>query len=94
MTTRLYTGNLPYSVSDVELRAYFEDQGYSVEEAVVVEDSETRRSRGFGFVTLGTEEEAEKAVSELNDADFGGRRLQVSEARPKPARGGSRRRDD
>lgn len=79
---RLYIGNLPWSVDDNKLAELFSKYP-SVVSAVVILDKETRRSRGFGFVELSNDEEALKAVEEMNGADVEGRKLVVNEARPR-----------
>ncbi len=86
MTTKLYVGNLPWSTSEEELRQMFTEMG-TVESVALITDRETGRSRGFGFVEL-DEEGAQKAISELNGKDMGGRALRVNEAQDKPRRTG------
>ncbi len=86
MTTKLYVGNLPWSTSEEELRQMFTEMG-SVESVALITDRETGRSRGFGFVEL-DDEGAQKAISELNGKDMGGRALRVNEAQDKPRRTG------
>jgi len=83
MSTRLFVGNLPFAVTDKELAELFSGAG-SVVEAKVMMDKFTGRSRGFGFVTMATEVEAQSAVSLLHGSDIEGRSLAVSEARPRP----------
>jgi len=82
MGNRLYVGNLPYSVTELDLRDLFSPMG-TVTEAKIVTDRETGRSRGFGFVEMVNDADAEGAISMWNVKDFGGRMLTVSEARPK-----------
>lgn len=82
MNTRLFVGNLSFSVTDKALSDLFAQAG-SVKEAKVVMDKFTGRSRGFGFVTLATEAEAEKAIALFHGVGAGGRALVVSEARPR-----------
>ena len=82
---KIYVGNLPYSTNDVELRQMFEAHG-AVDNASVVMDRESGRSRGFGFVEMGNQSEAEAAINALNGQDMGGRALTVNEARPKEPR--------
>ena len=89
MGKRLYVGNLPYTISDSELQQLFEQHG-SVTSAQVVMDRDTGRSKGFGFVEMGTDAEAQAAITALHGAEFGGRTLTVNEARPKPEGGGGR----
>lgn len=83
----IYVGNLPYGAGDNELRELFEQYG-TVSSARVITDRDTGRSKGFGFVEIPDQAEAEKAVSALNDEDFMGRPLRVNEAQPKEGRGG------
>lgn len=87
MATKLYVGNLSFRTTSEELRDLFSQAG-TVESASVVEDRETGRSRGFGFVEMATPEEATTAIEQLNGKDVGGRNLTVNEARPKTDRGG------
>ncbi|CAG8462845.1 5779_t:CDS:2 [Paraglomus occultum] len=74
MAVKLFVGGLPWSTNDSDLRIKFEEYG-QVEDAVVIRDRETGRSRGFGFVTYSTNEEAENAISNMNDQDFNGRTI-------------------
>lgn len=87
MATKLFVGSLPFSTTSDELRDVFAKAG-EVTEANVVMDKQTGRSRGFGFVEMSSEEAAKKAVSELNGAEVGGRKIFVSEARPQAPREG------
>lgn len=87
MGKKLYVGNLSYSVSSSELERLFAQFG-SVSSAEVIQDRETGRSKGFGFVEMSTDAEAQAAISALHDKDQGGRPLTVNEARPKEDRGG------
>ena len=92
MGKRLYVGNLPYTISDSELQQLFEQHG-SVTSAQVVMDRDTGRSKGFGFIEMGTDAEAQAAITALHGAEFGGRTLTVNEARPReerPPSGGPR----
>jgi len=82
---KIYVGNLPYSTTDQELQDLFANHG-NVQSANVVADRYTGRSRGFGFVEMGSAEEAQLAISALNGTDYEGRNLIVSEARPKESR--------
>lgn len=84
MGRRLYVGNLPYSTTEDQLRELFSAHG-SVTDVHVATDRETGRPRGFAFVTLGSEQEAQAAVRALHDRDFGGRPLVVNEARERGA---------
>ncbi len=97
-TNKLFVGNLPYTVNDAELREIFESAGYQIldlEErpgAKVITDRETGRSRGFGFITLVSQEEAEKAAEEFNGKKaIGERTLVVNIARPMDKSRGSDR---
>ena len=83
----IYVANLPYSTGDDELRSQFEAFG-SVDSATVIKDRDTGRSRGFGFVEMGNDDEARKAIEELNGQEMGGRPLTVNEARPRGERSG------
>jgi len=83
---KLYVGNLPWSTDEEELRKMFEEMG-DVQSVALITDRETGRSRGFGFVEI-DDEGAEKAMSELNGKDIGGRPLRVNEAQDKPRRSG------
>jgi len=87
MGKKLYVGNLPYSASDDSLKSMFEQAG-TVESAKVIMDRETGRAKGFGFVEMATDAEAEEAVNKLNNADFEGRAMKVAEARPQAPRTG------
>jgi RNA recognition motif-containing protein len=87
MARKLYVGNLPYSVTEQDLQSLFASAG-TVDSVSVMRDMATGRARGFAFVEMATDEEAQQAVSMLNDKDFGGRNLTVNEARPKTGGGG------
>src|ERR687894_2400772 len=87
MSTRLYVGNLNFLTTGDELREIFSQAG-EVENATVVEDRDTGRSRGFGFVEMATAEGAAAAIEQFNGKEFGGRALTVNEARPREDRGG------
>jgi cold-inducible RNA-binding protein len=87
MGRRLYVGNLPFATGEGELQELFGRAG-TVETAKVIRDMATGRARGFAFVEMSTDGEAEKAISELNDYQLDGRGLTVNEARPKPERSG------
>ena len=87
MGRRLYVGNLSYETTELDLRDAFGKVG-TVAEVKVVSDRETGRPRGFAFVEMSTDEEAQRAITELNEYQLGGRGLTVNEARPKPAGGG------
>ena len=86
MSTRLYVGNLNFRTTGDELREVFSQAG-EVENATVVEDRDTGRSRGFGFVEMATAEGAAAAIEQFNGKEFGGRTLTVNEARPRVERG-------
>jgi cold-inducible RNA-binding protein len=90
MGKKLYAGNLSYEVTDGDLSKLFEAHG-TVESARVIMDRDTGRSKGFGFVEMQTDQEAQTAIAALNGQDMGGRSLTVNEARPKTegSRGGS-----
>ena len=85
MGRKLYVGNLPFSTTETELEELFGRMG-SVESVNVIRDMATGRARGFAFVEMATEEDAQKAVKELDQQDLGGRSLTVNEAKPKPDR--------
>jgi RNA recognition motif-containing protein len=87
MAKRLYVGNLGYSVTSDELQEMFEQYG-SVTSAQVLSDRETGRSRGFGFVEMDNDAEAESAIEHLDGSEHLGRRLTVNEARPRTPGGG------
>ena len=86
MSMKLYVGNLSFNTSNQDLSDLFAEVG-TVETATVVEDRETGRSRGFGFVEMASREEGEKAIEELNGKEFAGRELKVNEAKPRENRG-------
>ena len=87
MSRKLYVGNLPYETGEAELQELFSRAG-NVDSVKVMRDMATGRARGFAFVEMSTDDEAQKAISELNNYQVGGRGLTVNEARPKPAGGG------
>lgn len=87
MSMKLYVGNLSFQTSSQELEELFANIG-TVESATVVEDRETGRSRGFGFVEMSSQEEGEKAIAELNGQEVSGREIKVNEAKPREDRGG------
>jgi RNA recognition motif-containing protein len=86
-SNKLYVGGLPYSVSDTQLEELFSAHG-TVESARVITDRMTGRSRGFGFVEMSSQSEAETAAEELNGSELGGRTLVVNEAKSRESRGG------
>ncbi|HEY0320764.1 MAG TPA: RNA-binding protein [Pyrinomonadaceae bacterium] len=87
MATKLYVGNLSFRTTQEDLRDLFAQAG-TVESASVIEDRETGRSRGFGFVEMASQEEALAAIEQFNGKDFNGRNLTVNEARPRTERSG------
>jgi cold-inducible RNA-binding protein len=87
MGRKLYVGNLPYEVGETELQELFARAG-SVESVNVMRDQATGRARGFAFVEMSTDDEAQSAITALNGTQVGGRNLTVNEARPKTAHGG------
>src|SRR5437870_6740999 len=86
MAMKLYVGNLSFQTTSEDLQQLFGQAG-TVESATVVEDRDTGRSRGFGFVEMASKEEGEKAIEQFNGTDLGGRNLTVNEARPREDRG-------
>jgi cold-inducible RNA-binding protein len=84
----IFVGNLDFSATEANVRTLFEQYG-TVERVNLVTDRDTGRARGFGFVEMTDASEAERAISQLNGTDLGGRALSVNEARPKPQSGGS-----
>ena len=92
MGTKLYVGNLPFSTTENELQELFAQAG-AVQEVTLMQDKFTGKSRGFAFVTMSSEQEAQNAISQLNGKAIEGRPLTVNEARPReprPAGGGGR----
>lgn len=87
MVTKLYVGNLTYSVTNASLEAMFAEFG-EVRSAQVVMDRDTGRSKGFGFVEMGSDQACNAAIASLNGKDMDGRALTVNEARPREDRGG------
>ncbi len=87
MGRKLYCGNLSFNVSSSDLEQLFAEFG-SVDSAQVISDRDTGRSKGFGFVEMGTDQEAQAAIEGLNETEHDGRRLTVNEARPREERGG------
>ena len=88
MSRKLYVGNLPYQTGETELQELFGQFG-SVESVQVMRDMATGRARGFAFVEMATDDQAQAAAEGLNGHQLGGRTLTVNEARPKPAYAGS-----
>jgi RNA recognition motif-containing protein len=88
MGTRLYVGNLPFTADETQIRDLFAQSGRTVSEVKLVTDRDTGRPRGFGFVEMGSSEDADGAIRDLNGRDFGGRALTVNEAKERSAGGG------
>ena len=88
MGTRLYVGNLPFTAAESDIRDLFSQGGRSVSEVKLVTDRDTGRPRGFGFVEMGSSQEADVAIRDLNRHDFGGRALTVIEAKERSSSGG------
>ncbi len=86
-SSKLYVGGLPYSITEDRLEELFAEHG-TVESARVITDRMTGRSRGFGFVEMSSQEEAQVAIDKLNGTDLEGRSLTVNEAKPKEQRSG------
>ncbi len=89
MSTKLYVGNLAFQTTSEDLQQLFAQAG-TVESASVIEDRETGRSRGFGFVEMSSKEEGNAAIQQFNGHEVGGRALNVNEAKPREDRGGNR----
>ena len=87
MSNKLYVGNLSFRVTSEDLQEYFGAAG-AVESANVVFDRETGRSRGFGFVEMASEDDANNAIAQFNGTEYDGRNIVVNEARPREERGG------
>lgn len=87
MGRKLYVGNLPYTATEDDLREVFSQAG-AVDTVTVVRDNATGRARGFGFVEMASDADAQKAIDTLHEKPMGGRPLTVNEARPKPSFGG------
>lgn len=90
MATNIYVGNLPWTATQDDLVQLFSQYG-TVEKTQIISDRETGRSRGFGFVEMSTEEEAQKAIDALHESPYNGRPLTVNIAKPREAGGGGRR---
>lgn len=84
MSTRIYVGNLSFQTTEGDLSALFEQAG-QVESVNIITDRDTGRSKGFGFVEMGSED-ADKAIAQFNGAEINGRTLTVNEAKPRPER--------
>ncbi len=87
MAKKLYVGNLTYAVNESDLEALFSEFG-TVQSAQIIVDRDTNRSKGFGFVEMGSDAEAQAAIAALHDREHDGRRLTVNEAKPREDRGG------
>ncbi len=87
MAKKLYVGNLTYTVNESDLEALFSEFG-TVQSAQIIVDRDTNRSKGFGFVEMGSDAEAQAAIQALHDREHDGRRLTVNEAKPREDRGG------
>jgi len=85
---KLYVGNLPFSVTEDSLHEFFAQAGVNPSAINLIRDRFTGQSRGFAFVEIGNDEEADRAVNSMNGQNFGGRNLVVNEARPQTERGG------
>lgn len=90
MSNKLYVGNLSFRVTSEDLEEYFASAG-AVDSANVVIDRETGRSRGFGFVEMSNEDQANAAIEQFNGQEYDGRNMVVNEARPREDRGGNNR---
>ncbi|MBI3990385.1 MAG: RNA-binding protein [candidate division NC10 bacterium] len=88
MGSKVYVGNLPFDVDEKRLRMLFEEGGREVLDVKIVTDRDTGRPRGFAFVDMASDRDAQAAISALNGKDLGGRTLTVSEAHDRPARRG------
>ena len=87
MGTKLYVGNLSYNMTEADLRAAFESDGRQVREVVMISDRETGRPKGFGFVQMGSEKDAQAAIAALDGKELDGRAIKVNEAQEKPQGG-------
>ena len=85
MGQKLYVGNLPFDATELDIEQHFSQAG-GVREVMIVKDSATGRARGFGFVEMDSNSDAQTAISKFNEQDFGGRTLTVNEARPRAPR--------
>ena len=93
MGTRLYVGNLSYDSTDDSVRAAFSEDGRSVTEVQIMTDRETGRPRGFGFVEMASDADAQAAIEALDGSNLDGRQIRVNEARERQPRGGGGHRD-
>ena len=87
MSIKLYVGNLPFNVTEADLSDLFSQAG-AVQSSRIITDRDTGRSRGFGFVDIGSKSEGEEAINMFNGYQFSGRALTVNEAKPQEPRGG------
>ena len=87
MARKLYVGNLPFSAGETELQELFSQAG-AVDSVKVMRDMATGRARGFAFVEMASDDDAQKAIDKFHNFEFGGRNLTVNEARPRPERSG------
>ena len=87
MGRKVYVGNLSYETSQTDLETMFSDHG-TVESAQIISDRDTGRSKGFGFIEMSSDEEAQAAIGALDGKDCGGRALKVNEAKPRTSGGG------
>lgn len=87
MGRKLYVGNLPYSATEASLRDAFAPSG-TVESVSLITDRDTGQSKGFGFIEMGTDAEAQAAIQAMNGVSLDGRQIKVNEAKPKPSGGG------
>jgi len=90
MNNKLYVGNLPFSTNEEALKNHFSEFG-EVQSVVIITDAHSGRSKGFGFIEMATEEQADNALEKLNGTDFSGRPLRVDKAKPKENTRGSGR---
>jgi RNA recognition motif-containing protein len=93
MGRKLYVGNLPFSATEDEVRELFAQNDRTVASVNLITDRDTGRPRGFGFVEMGSDDEAQSAIADLNGYSMGGRPLTVNEARERGSGGGGGRRD-
>lgn len=93
---RIYVGNIPFTATENDIRAFFADHSSKIVEVKIISDHETGRPRGFAFVEVLTPEDMHAAIADLNNLEMGGRRATVSEAkeRERGGKGGGRNRDD
>ena len=91
MATRLYVGNLPYSMTENDLSATLEEGGGTVKDLHMVMDRETGRPKGFAFAEMSSDEEAQAVIERMDGMEVEGRNLKVNEARPRPSQGGGGR---